>query len=302
MTTPGTGSSVDMLIRPASIGDVPRLWEIRAATEAPDPTDPPPPGAAPLTLSHLVRTATVLLAEANGQVVGFGGRANRSDVAFLTDLFVDPALQSTSVGKTLLGELFQGAGNQRFTLASTDARAVGLYTRMGMTPRWPNFDLDVEAGRLHLPSAATVTLRPADPLDPAFLDWDYAMGRRRRPEDLAFFRDEQDASFFWVETGKYPVGYAVVRRDSVAGGRGDTMMIGPVGGRTLAAARDGTLAAVAWAQARAGRLKVTVPGPHPALKPLLEAGFRITYIATLCASPSFRLNPRRYIASGEDLF
>ena len=302
MMTTTQGIPGDLIIRQATADDVPRLWEIRAATEALDPTNPPPAGAPPLTLSHVVRTATMLLAERAGQVVGFGGRADRSGVAFLTDLFVDPAVQSSTVGKTLLRALFEGAGDQRFTLASTDPRAVALYTRAGMSPRWPNFDLVADADRLRLPNVRGITLTPADPLHPAFLDWDQEVGKRRRPQDFAFFRDEQDASFFWVDAATGPIGYAAVRHESGPGSPGSPLEIGPVGGRTAAAARAGTLAAVAWAQARAPRLKITVPGPHPALRPLLEAGFHIDYIGTFCASPTVRLNPARYIASGEDLF
>jgi hypothetical protein len=171
-----------------------------------------------------------------------------------------------------------------------------------MTPRWPNFDLVADSARLRLPNERTISLSPADPLDSAFLDWDHQVGRRRRPQDFAFFRDEHDASFFWIDAGAEAIGYAVVRRDAVSGARDDTLTIGPVGGRTAAAARAGTLAAVAWARERASRLEITVPGPHPALRVLLEAGFRIDYIGTFCASPSVRLNPTRYIASGEDLF
>ena len=202
----------------------------------------------------------------------------------------------------LLRELFQGAGARRFTLASIDPRAVALYTRTGMTPRWPNFDLVADSARVRLPKGGSITLRPADPLDSAFLDWDFDVGKRRRPQDLAFFRDVQDASCFWVDAGADTVGYAVVRRDSVGGVRDDTLMVGPVGGRTVTAAHAATLAAVAWAQAHAPRLEITVPGPHPALRTLLDAGFRIEYIGTYCASASVRLNPSRYIASGEDLF
>lgn len=294
--------SSDLAIRTATAADLQRLWEIRAATEAPDPANPSSAGPSPLTLRHVLRTGTLLVAEREQVVVGFGGRADRSGVAFLTDLFVDPEVQSEAVGKTLLHELFQGAGDQRFTLASTDARAVALYTRHGMTPRWPNFDLAADSARLELPRVRSIALRVADPLDPAFLDWDLAVGSRKRPEDFAFFRDEQDATFFRADAGSDPVGYAVVRRDAVAGEAIDTLTIGPVGGRTASAARAATLAAVACARNRATRVEISVPGPHPALGPLLEAGFRIYYIGTFCASAPVRINPGRYIASGEDLF
>jgi GNAT superfamily N-acetyltransferase len=292
----------DLIVRAATADDVPRLWEIRVATEAPNPASPPPAGPPSATLRHVVRSARVLVAEVNGLVVGFGGRADRSGVSFLTDLFVDPAWQSSAVGRTLLRELFQDAAATRFTLASSDPRAVALYTRNGMTPRWPNFDLVADAAQFRLPPEHRSTLREADPLDPAFLDLDASVGGRRRPEDLAFLRDEMAGTFFWVDGDAEPAGYAGVWREADDGVLGDTLAIGPVGGATDAAAREATLAAVAWAHPRARRLKISIPGPHPALPPLLEAGFRIDYIGTICASASVRLNPKRYVASGEDLF
>ena len=292
----------DLIIRPATAQDVPRLWEVRAATEAADPANPPPAGPPPATLSHLARTATLLAAETRDEIIGFGGRADRGGVSFLTDLFVDPAWQSSAVGSTLLGELLRGASTRRFTLASSDARAVALYTRHDMTPRWPNFDLVGDAARWREPNGDTLLLRPADPMEPVFVDWDERVGGRRRPEDLAFLRDEMGASFFWVGDGSEPVGYAAVWRDLRSSAPGETLKIGPVGGTTAAAARASALAVVAWAQQHARKVQISVPGPHPALRELLEAGFFIDYIGTFCATASVQIDPTRYIASGEDLF
>ncbi|MDQ2651663.1 MAG: hypothetical protein M3Z20_01350 [Chloroflexota bacterium] len=41
MTSPHAPLSSDLGIRPATADDLPRLWEIRAASDAPDPLDPP---------------------------------------------------------------------------------------------------------------------------------------------------------------------------------------------------------------------------------------------------------------------
>ncbi|MGI8484312.1 MAG: hypothetical protein ACR2OU_08615, partial [Thermomicrobiales bacterium] len=48
-------------------------------------------------------------------------------------------------------------------------------------------------------------------------------------------------------------------------------------------------------------VRVAVPGPHLGLKPLLDAGFRITYVETFMESRNFGINPQLYIGSG-DLF
>jgi hypothetical protein len=57
-------------------------------------------------------------------------------------------------------------------------------------------------------------------------------------------------------------------------------------------------------QERAGevRVRIDVPGPHPALAPLLERGFQIVYVETFqssAAAPFF--DARCYIPSGSDL-
>jgi hypothetical protein len=62
------------------------------------------------------------------------------------------------------------------------------------------------------------------------------------------------------------------------------------------------LAAMCWARARADVLLIDVPGPHPCLAPLLDAGFRIAYVETFVSTartPFF--DARCYVASGSNL-
>jgi hypothetical protein len=61
---------------------------------------------------------------------------------------------------------------------------------------------------------------------------------------------------------------------------------------------------VRWAAGRGPSVRVFVPGPHPALATLLDAGFRLTeapdtFFAT--GSAAFA-DPRRYLPSGGTLF
>jgi len=83
----------------------------------------------------------------------------------------------------------------------------------------------------------------------------------------------------------------------------DAITIGPVGARTIDGGRLCVLAGVAWARDRAAVLRIGVPGPHPALAPLLESGFRITDVDIfVCRSAGMFVDPRRYIPSGGALF
>jgi hypothetical protein len=60
---------------------------------------------------------------------------------------------------------------------------------------------------------------------------------------------------------------------------------------------------VRWARERAEVLRISVTGPHPALAPLLTAGFKIVEVETFCSNGSAAfLDIERYIPSGGDLF
>jgi hypothetical protein len=63
------------------------------------------------------------------------------------------------------------------------------------------------------------------------------------------------------------------------------------------------LAAVEWARRHGRAVRISLAGPHPALAPLLAAGFRVAELETFCLSaeaPFF--DARCYLPSGSDLF
>ena len=77
-------------------------------------------------------------------------------------------------------------------------------------------------------------------------------------------------------------------------------MVGPVGAGTAEDAADCLLAAVEFARTRSDRVRLSVPGPHPALAALLDAGFHITYLETFVSSAAAPfLDPARYVGSGD---
>jgi GNAT superfamily N-acetyltransferase len=289
-------------IRDAAPGDLESAFDIFYENEMRGEASPPPRGLVPAYLRHVLATGRVLVAEQEGRLLGFAGLITRGEVSFLTDLFVRPSMQSSSIGKMLLHQILPTEG-VRWTCGSSDPRALSLYVRAGMRPQWPQFWLraiDLEPERLPEDS---LTIVEATPGDPELLAWDAEIGGRYRPEDHAFsVRDQQAVALWFLRQGER-VGYGYVRLAAGTIRYPGAVTVGPVGTRRADDAAASVLAATRWACQRARVLHITVPGPHPSLAPLLEAGCRIIDLDTfLASSPTPYLDPRRYLSSGGDMF
>jgi GNAT superfamily N-acetyltransferase len=205
--------------------------------------------ARPDWLDWLARTGQLWVAREDGAVTAFAGVVREDGVAHLTDLFVAPDRLGTGIGRTLLAAAFPVEG-PRTTFASSDPRALALYARAGLRPFAPMLYL---AGT-PLPGAGVQRVAVAE------LD----LPRR----GVIAFLDEAGAYGLVTEEGA-----GIVR---------------PVpGGARLGPARGDGVAIRALAGAAAtvhGSVKLTLPGPHPALPLLLEAGMRITDADTAMAS------------------
>ncbi|GAA3175145.1 GNAT family N-acetyltransferase [Nonomuraea roseoviolacea] len=249
----------------------------------------------------------VLAPTANGQARGFGGTLRRGAVTHLGDLFVLPEHQSSGVGRGLLAELM-GGGGPKVTFASSDPRAMSLYIRYGLRPWCPLLYLTGPASALPGPP-----VREAGPEDVAELDAHAGGGARRGT--LAWYAATPGVTLY--TTGQ---GYAFVRvggGDGVSGGdgvmsdgdvvgRGDIVnggdvvgggdvvsgrdvVIGPAGGvtpRDCVEAVLGALAATVRASAAGSTpqvARIAVPGVHPLVTPLVEAGWRIGDLDTFMA-------------------
>lgn len=288
-------------IRPAEAADLPAAHEIFHAALTDGAEAPPPRGPLPPILEHVLATGTMVVAEGGGEVVGFAAAVRRGPVAYLTDLFVDPARQSAGVGRALLDRLLPPAA-ARWTLATVDPRALSLYARAGMAPRWPNVELRLEAETTGALADAGVEAVAADPTDPALAAWDAEIAGRPRPEDTAYWLGRCRGVPLWFRRAGCTVGYGVVQREVRTVWTPRKIVVGPIGARTAADAAACVLAAVAWALPHGPIVDVAVPGPHPALAPLLAAGARIIYVETFCASDPSLVDPTRYLGSGSELF
>lgn len=292
-------------IRPATTADLPELHAIWYATEVEGDPAPPPRGAPLPTLGHILATGTLLVCERGGRIVGFAGLIRRGEVAFLTDLFVRPDVQSSGIGSALLRRILPGGdGVIRCTLASGDPRAVALYIRAGMRPRWPHFWLRAEPARLGgLPETGVVTVE-ADPGDAELRRWDAELSGRDRPEDLRFLLGAMDAVPLWFSREGRRIGYGYVQRRSPESlWYPDAYRLGPIGARSTADAVECALAGVRWARGRADVLWLAVPGPHAALAGLLDAGFQIAHVETFLSSEERPFaDVARYVPTGSTFF
>ncbi len=275
-----------MIVRLATSGDVPAVADVFEASGE-SLTWPGLPGWP--YVEHLVARARVPIAIVDGVVVGMAGslEVGRTDVRFLSDLFVRPDRQDGGVGRALLAAAFAGA-SQRFTFSSADPRALGLYIRTGLRPWWPVLYLEASPSSLGEPDRA-FQVEPAEVATTA--GWSRAWTGMDRTVDFRHYASLPDgtgwlareagqvAAVAWSNRGRTrPV--QVLDHVSVAPGADPVRVV-------LALMR----AAVATSEA----LILTIPGPHPAVAGLLERGARIVDRDEFCATDPSLLDPARIL-------
>jgi GNAT superfamily N-acetyltransferase len=271
-------------LRPAGLDDVPAIRAILVAHGNDGPiviADIVGPYVA-----HLIARGRTKVAIIDDEIVGFGAALDTGRSVHLADLFVHPARLGQGIGKPLLAAVLEGAV-QRTTFASEDPRALPLYVRAGMQPMWTS--LYVQGASTALPPAPnTFRTESATPDRLAALEHDWT-GHDRALEH-AFWGTMPDVDAFVVRAGDAPVAFGYARaRQAVPIRVLDRLVIHPDGepvGTTLAAlARAG----------RGGPVHVCLLGPHPVLRPLLEADFRVVDRDVFLSSDPAIVDPARLI-------
>jgi GNAT superfamily N-acetyltransferase len=247
-------------VRPAGPGDLDGVRRIAAHYGNLDPWPERPDW-----LDYEFERGALWVADDARGVAGFAGVLVDGDIAHLADVFVRPDALGRGIGRRLLDAALPATGT-RVTFASSDPRALPVYVRAGMQPLAPVIYLE---GTLD----GTATAERVDA--PDLVGRDAAAAGRARPAALDFLAR---AGAHGLRGGERD--YAVVRP---AGGVAD---IGPAAGDA-----DGLLALLAGA----GPLRVALLGPHPALRPLLEAGLRISAVDTYMGSRPDVVDPQRYV-------
>lgn len=237
-------------------------------------------------LAHLLTRGRARVAAIDGVVVAFGAGVDTGRSCHLADLFVDPARLGQGIGRPLLAAVLEHAA-ERTTFASEDERALPIYVRAGMRPLWAS--LYVQGGTANLPlTGAAFETQPAAPEELAALE--RAWTGHDRSADHVYWGSMADVEPFVVRDGSAIAGLGYGRARQAATIRVlDRLVIHPDAdpvATTIVAARQA---------ARGGPVLVTVPGPHPVLQPLLEAGMRIVDRDQFLASDPSLLDPTRPI-------
>jgi GNAT superfamily N-acetyltransferase len=248
-----------MDVRSAEDDDAAAIARIAAANDEQE-------GADPRYVAHQRRHGRFLVAEVDGQVAGYCATRRIGAATMLCDLFIDPCHHGRGAGRRLLDDAFPAKGD-RFTFASQDPRAMPLYLRHGMAPRWPLLYLSGPPAGGSALRADRVAMADAG-------DAEAAMGCPDRTADYAYWGAAPGSTGLIVR-----IGDDIVAAGAAAPGR--LIHLTTAGGHDPAAALLAALGAF-----EDDRVRLCLPGPHPAVPLLLERRWRIdAYDHHMSSSP-----------------
>jgi GNAT superfamily N-acetyltransferase len=239
-------------------------------------------------LTHVRRTGHVVVAVVDQQIVGYAGTRVIGPVEMVCDLFVHPDFHGRGVGATLLDAAWTRRDGARMTFSSQHPNALPLYLRAGMAPRWPLLWLRGGADAVERPAGWRVDAVAAELAADLEREW---LGVDRRADYEYWTHPTHD--------------HAVAVHDP----RGDLVAVGAVATEVPKSrihhliAHDrldapGAAAAVlTTVSSLTGPCFAALPGPHPAVVPLLDAGWRITDADHWMSSDPTLLDPLRQVLS-----
>jgi GNAT superfamily N-acetyltransferase len=271
-------------IRAATPDDVPAIRTILAAHGNDGPVvvaDVVGPYVAHLLTRGRARVATI-----DGAVVGFGAAVDTGACIHLADLFIDPARLGQGIGRPLLAAVLDGA-TARTTFASEDERALPIYVRAGMRPLWAS--LYVQGGPAALPATGgALVADDASAVELAALEKRWT--GHDRSADHAYWAKMPSVDPFVIREGGVPAAFGYARARQAATIRVlDRLVVQPDGDPVA------TVIVALRRAAQGGPVLVCVPGPHPVLRPLLEAGMRVVDTDQFLASDAGLVDATRLI-------
>ena len=277
-------ATVTPVIRPATADDVAEIRSI-LAEHGNDGPHPEVDIVGPY-VHHLIATARALVSDDGDRLAAFGATVATGTGRHLSDLFVRADRLGQGIGRPLLDALFADDW-PRTTFASDDPRALPLYVRAGMSPRWLGLYLVGSGASVPEPDRR-LTVEPADASRLAALELEWTGADRRI--DHEHWASQADADAFVVLDG----GGVVAAGNARARQKGPDRALNRLVIRPAAEPLGPILVALRRA-AQDGRVLACVPSPSVALRPLLEAGFRIEDRDTFMASGPDLVDPDRLL-------
>ncbi len=307
--------TIAVAVRPATADDISEIVRISAANHEWIADDD---RVGSRYAEHLLGHCRLLVAERLDAVVGFAGsidlerrgrrpgaavagpsgepgaRPSNPSFAFVTDLYVDPALHGRGIGRAMLEALLEGTGD-RATFSSSDPRAMPLYVRAGMGAWWPLLYL---AGRPDALPTTGLTSQPVTVEEASAIELELT-GLDRSTAWSCWGR-RPGAGPFAIRDGERPLAVGAVARETGDPARWSPVVTRPMRLQRLVIGPDAdpvevTVAALAHGVAVDPILGLAIPGSHPALGRLFAAGYRTDGADTHLASRPDLLDPVRVL-------
>jgi GNAT superfamily N-acetyltransferase len=301
--------TVEVAYRPAAESDVERTYEVMLEANeelngrlhrAVVIQDTSPPARALAVRCNAIRhdPDRFWVAEADGEVVGFGLATVRRHLWYLAALHVIPAFQSMGIGRELITRCLTGEAPGSTRLTVTDAAqpvSNALYGRFGMFPQVPIVEIEGPPRACGQADSA-LDVNQIDAGDGAAADLaaiDESIFGTARPEDHECWLGMPKTRGFRLYHGSAMVGYLYLD---------DQGVIGPVAmseSALLVAAVETAIRLAA--DAEIALVRARVPGAaRSALTHFLDHRFRIGPSTYLLLTSSDLRNLDRYLASGGD--
>jgi GNAT superfamily N-acetyltransferase len=273
-------------VREAVLADLPQIAAVALAAGQDEEWG----GAGAAYMTHLLAHGRVVVGVFDDSVVGFGATraigTGPAAVSMLCDLFVDPRLHGSGCGRAMLAELWPGRG-RRLTFSSLHGNALPLYTSFGLDAWWPLLYLRGRVDAVAAPDGWQA--EPATPAEVAALELAWT-GIDRSDDHLAWSRRPGGSGLLARRRGQ-------VMASGTAGGADGEYGATHLALAPSAEAADAVLTLVAALRPEDGQAVVCLPGPHPAVRPLLAAGWRVTEFDLYMATEPALLDPSRAVPS-----
>jgi GNAT superfamily N-acetyltransferase len=277
----------EIIVRDAGPADLAAIGAIALATGQEEAWG----GRNPACIEHLMRHGRVVVAGPDGQVAGFGAAqqigTGATAVTMLCDLFVDPAGHGSGLGRAMLGELWRDAP-LRMTFSSQHANALPLYTSFGLDAWWPLLYLAGDSSALPVPPGWAAVPATAAQIGALEQDW---TGIDRTADHAAWLARPDGAGLLVSRDGR------PVAAGTAAGPAGEFGIVHLAMRPDRPDAVTPVLTALAGFSSAGRACTVCLPAPHPAVRALLAAGWRIGEQDIFMASEPGLLDPRRAVPS-----